>query len=181
MKSGMTQSKIMNIKPQFSQSQKNNLPKNYKVPNGFKTFLSAIKSEILDPRNRNSAECNLSPDKIAALKKLIVLQRQRIITIKACDKGAGIIILNFKDYMRACYEHLYSRLENKGEVSLNYYQNVEDVFLQRAKIEIISVLQQALENQLISSGEFQAMDPTDCDPARFYCNFKVHKQEKHRQ
>ena len=137
--------------------------------------MSAIKSEILDPRNRNSADSNLSPDKIAALKELIKLQRQRVITIKACDKGAGIIILNFKDYVIACYEHLYSRLENRGEIPLKYYQNVKDVFLQKAKIEIISVLQPALEYQLISTGEFQAMDPTDCDPARFYCNFKVHK------
>ena len=32
-------------------SHKNNLPKNYTVPQGLNTFLSAIKSEIIDPKN----------------------------------------------------------------------------------------------------------------------------------
>ena len=159
-------------------SQKRNLPKNYKVPNGVRTFLNSVKSELMDPRNRNSSECNLTTEKIAALKELITLQRERVITIKACDKGAGIIILNFKDYMRACYEHLYSSLENRGELPQNYYKMVDDIFLQRAKIEIISVLQEGFKNRQITDGEFQAMDPKDCDPGRFYCNFKVHKDHK---
>ena len=164
------------FKVSIFRSQKNNLPKNHKTPKGLKTFLNSIKSEILDPRNRNSAECNLNPEKIAALKELIKLQRERQIIIKACDKGAGIIILNFNDYMRACYEHLLSRLDRKGEEPKYYYKEVPDVFLSRAKIEIVSVLEEALENQHITQGEFQAMDPNDSDPARFYCNFKVHKE-----
>ena len=34
--------------------RKTNLPKNYATPKGLKTFLSSIRSEILDHRNRNS-------------------------------------------------------------------------------------------------------------------------------
>ena len=173
---GTVQKKDKNYQAPIFKVQKRNLPKNYNVPNGLKTFLSAIKSEILDPRNRNQSKCNLSPEQISALKELIKLQRERKITIKACDKGAGIIILNFKDYMIACYKHLYSRLEKTGNLPQNYYQQVDDIFLQKAKVDINLVLEEALLNQNITKAEFQAMDPTDCDPARFYCNFKVHKE-----
>ena len=157
-------------------SQKNNLPKNHKIPQGLKIFLNSVKSEILDPRNRNRAECNLTPEKISALKELIKLQRERKITIKACDKGAGIIILNFDDYLRACYDHLFSRLDRQGEIPEYYYKEVSVWFLEHAKLEIISVLQDAYEKQYITHGEIQSMNPEECDPARFYCNFKVHKK-----
>ena len=103
-------------KPSIFKAKKYNIPKNHKTPTGLKTFLNSVKSEILDPRNRTCAECNLTPGQINALKELIKLQRERQITIKACDKGSGIIILNFDDYMRAFYEHLFSRLEIRGEV-----------------------------------------------------------------
>jgi hypothetical protein len=65
-------------KPLFK-THKNNLPKNYTIPQGLKTFLSAVKSEIIDPRNRNSVPCNIPPQEIAALKELIRLQKERII------------------------------------------------------------------------------------------------------
>ena len=34
-------------------NQKRNLPKNHKTPKGLKIFLGAIKSEIMDQRNKN--------------------------------------------------------------------------------------------------------------------------------
>ena len=77
------------------QEQKTNMPKNYSIPEGLKVFLSSIKSEIQDPRNRNQVSCNIPQDELIALKELISLQKTRKIVIKACDKGAGLIILNF--------------------------------------------------------------------------------------
>ena len=61
------------------------------------TMLNSIRSEIMDPLNRNTENSNLPKVKIQALKELIRLQKERIIIIKAADKGAGIVILNFKD------------------------------------------------------------------------------------
>ena len=40
-------------------TNKTNLPKNHKTPEGLKTFLDSVKSEISDPRNKNKAKCNL--------------------------------------------------------------------------------------------------------------------------
>jgi hypothetical protein len=122
-------------KPIFK-TNKNNLPKNYTIPNDLKTFLAAVKSEITDPRNRNSVPCNIPPEEIAALKELIRLQKERIITIKACDKRAGIIILDFNEYLRACYMHLSSKQTQEDGTTQNRYE-ITDIFqIEKAKDEI---------------------------------------------
>ena len=53
----------------------------------------------------------ITPEELEALKELIRLQGEQIITIKACDKGAGVLIVDCKEYLHACYEHLYSMLK----------------------------------------------------------------------
>ena len=151
--------------------RKTNMPKNHKTPNALKTFLSAIKSEIMDPQNRNKEECNIPKDELEAMKHLIKLQKERKIIIKQCDKGAGIIIHNFKDYVKSCYEHLLSKTLQEDR----YYEQVEDIELIISKNKIRKVLEDGLNQQIISKEEFNAMDPDDKNPARFYCMSKIHK------
>ena len=67
------------------------MPKNYTTPQGLQIYLNAIKSDLLDPRNRNTASCNIPEEEIQALKALIKLQRDRVIKIMACDKGQGLL------------------------------------------------------------------------------------------
>ena len=160
-------------KPIFK-SQKFNLPKNHTTPQGLRTFLGAMKSELLDHRNRNQVESNVPHDEMQAIKTLIRLQRERVIIIKPCDKGAGVMIMDFNDYMRACYDHLLSRVEDGGPPQY-YYKQVDLLFLERAKIEINEVLTEARALEIITEEEFKAMIPFECEAARFYCNFKVHK------
>ena len=69
-------------------------------------MLISIRSEIMDQKNCNQEKCNIPEEEVIAFKELIKLQKQRIITIKAADKGAIIVILDFKDYMKSCYDHL---------------------------------------------------------------------------
>ena len=69
-------------------------------------FLGAVKSELIDPENRNKVKNNISTEESDALKELIKLQKEQKIIIKPCDKGVGIIILDFEEYMRACHKHL---------------------------------------------------------------------------
>ena len=109
-------------KPIF-RTEKTNLPKSYSTPEDLKVFLNSIKSEITDPRNRNTTKPNLPEDEIQALKELQQMQRERKIVVKACDKGAGIIIVNFDDYLKTCYEHLTSRQTN-GQP---YYSQASDL------------------------------------------------------
>ena len=81
--------------------------------------------------NRNNTKCNLPVDEMTALKELIKLQRDRIIMIKPCDKGAGILILDFDTYMQACYEHLLETHTNTHGEEVKYYEQVDDFALQR--------------------------------------------------
>ena len=55
-------------KPIFK-THKTNFPKNYSSPASLKMFLSSIKSEIMDPRNRQVEESNLPPEEVKALKE----------------------------------------------------------------------------------------------------------------
>ena len=162
-------------KPIFKK-KKNNLPKNHTTPAGLKTFLNSIKSEIMDPRNRDEAKCNLEPDELEALTKLIQLQRERKIIIKAADKGAGIVIVNFEDYMKSCYNHLLTSLPNQNseEAPKMSYSPVNEFALEDAKTKIIEVLDEALEANIISREEYTEKNPDNKDPAKFYCNYKVH-------
>ena len=156
-------------------THKTNYPKKYSSPEGLKIFLGSVKSEILDPRNRNNIPCNLPPDEIQALKELQELQRCRKIVIKACDKGAGIIILNFEDYLRSCYDHLTSK-QNDNEP---YYTQVTDLEFEQTKKRITNILKEGLHDGIINKAEFDAMKADDKKAGRFYMNFKVHKQHIH--
>ena len=120
---------------------KTNMLKNYSIPEGLKIFLSSIKSELQDHRNRNSVKCNIPQDELHALKELMHLQTERKIVIKACDKGAGLIVLNSKDYMKECYIHLNSKHSNGKP----YYSEFDDIDLDLAKNRIKNILDKALE------------------------------------
>ena len=146
-------------------TKKSNLPQNHTTPQGLKTFLGCIKSEIMDHKNRQQIQSNLPPDEIQAVKELIRLQRDRVIVIKACDKGAGLILLNFKDYMNACYEHLLSRIETKNNQPQYYYKQVDCLFLEKAKINIEDVLIEAHSLDFLTKNEYNIMNPRDCEPA----------------
>ena len=126
--------------------EKDNLPKNYTVPEDLKTFLSAVTSEIQDPRNRITEQSNLPQDEQQALKELEKLQKEKHIVIKACDKGAGIIILDYNEYVKACYIHLTSS-QSEGNP---YYTQVDALEVERSKAQIEYTLLEALKNNIIS-------------------------------
>ena len=149
----------------------------HSTPEGLRTFLNAVKSDLLDPRNRNKEDCNLPIDELNALKDLINLQKDRQIVVKACDKGAGIIILDFNDYVKACYEHLVSETAD-GQP---YYIKVNELEIERAKDDIEKILKEGLEKEILSKSEFDAMSVENKGPGRFYCNFKMHKKHDHKQ
>ena len=60
-------------------------------------------------KSRQKVKSNITEEEKEALKELIRLQKERQIVIKPCDKGAGIIVLDFSEYMRACLENYYKK------------------------------------------------------------------------
>ena len=129
----------------------------------------------MDPHNRNKVKSNISQEETEALKQLVKLQRERQIVIKPCDKGAGIIILDFEEYRRAALEHLNA----KTITGDNYYKKVDESVLKEAKVKITDIVKEAYDNDIISHEEYSAMVPKVDEtpvPGRFYCTFKVHKK-----
>ena len=154
--------------------KKSNLPKNYATPIGVKNFLAAVKSEITDPKNRNKVNMNLTAEEIKAMTYLIELQKERRIVIKPCDKGSGIMIIKYEDYVNACKEHLKDEIKY-GKDSKPYYMKVEQDMLETAKYKIKKVLEEGFDNEILSKEEFEVMDPFTKRPGTFYATFKVHK------
>ena len=163
-------------KPGIFKKKKSNFPKDHHPPKALKDFISATRSELEDPQNRNkNIHPNITSDEAQALSELINLQKNRVITIKECDKGGGIIILDTDEYIRSCNQHLSSKLKNSDGSESPYYCKVGEEFLEKAKSEILNVLKRAADDKIISSEEFDGMDPTGKGAATFYQLFKVHK------
>ena len=101
-----------------------------------------------------------------ALLKLQTLQKERQIVIQACDKGAGVIILDFDEYLKACYDHLTSEVA-PGQP---YYSPVNDLEVERTKAKIIELIKEGQEKEIISKTEYGEMNPDETGPGRFYCN-----------
>ena len=66
-----------------------------------------MKSELMDPKNRNKTQRNLPELDFEALKELVKIQEERKIVVKPCDKGAGIMIPNFEDYLNLLNTHIF--------------------------------------------------------------------------
>ena len=109
---------------------------------------------------------------------LLNFKKNKVITIKPCDKGAGIIILDFEAYITSCNNHLKSEQLQPDGSRKPFYSKVDLPTLDTAKTKILSLLQEALQNGYISKDEFQAMDRSEKTPGRFYELFKVHKQHE---
>ena len=97
--------------------------------------------------------------------------------IKACDKGAGIIILKYIEYAKACYKHLTSSQSGWNP----YYLQVDALEVERSEIQTKNTLLVALEKNIILEDESHAINAKDIEASRFYCNFKVHKKNEHGQ
>ena len=120
-----------------------------------------------DPMNRNKVRPNLPPDELKGLTELVQLQKDRIITIKPCDKGAGVIILDFEAYMSSCYKHLGSEQKQEDGSTKQYYAKVDENKLEEIKEDIRKLVEEGYENEYLTKSEFVAMDSTTNGAGKF--------------
>ena len=167
------------IPPVFKE-EKTNLPRNHPLPKGLQKFSNTVEcnlqdksqwnKEHLDPKNSN-----ISSEEVSALKELVKLQRDRIIVIKPCDKGSGIIVMDFDKYMSSCTDHLDSEQTLPDGSKMPYYVPTSEAEFVKAKKCIVDILKHGKSEGWISQNEFRAMDPSTFSPARFYMIYKIHK------
>jgi hypothetical protein len=94
------------IVPTVFPREKSNLPPKGGTP--LNNFLIGVKSELMGT-HLNKVRPNIPKEESEALDQLIKLQKECQIVIKPCDKGAGIIICNYNDYISSCEKDLASK------------------------------------------------------------------------
>ena len=163
-------------KPPLFKQRKSSFSRNHRPPKGLQDYLTAVKSELMDPKNRHQAKSNITEGEKEALKQLVKLQKDRTIVIRPCDKGAGIIIFDFEKYIRACKNHLESTTNTGGK----YYVKADTKILAEARDKIENIVKEGFDNDILNKGEYKAMLPEEhAKPGRFYATFKVHKDYTH--
>ena len=78
-------------------------------------------------------------------------------------------------FFKAANEHLLSQHELENGDKINFYSKVEADDVDKAKYNIIKILQEAFDNDIISKEEYEAMDQSAYNVGIFYMNFRVHK------
>ena len=157
------------VVPVVFPKEKSNLPPKGGAP--LNNFLIGVKSELTGTQ-LNKVRSNIHKDESEALKELIKLQKECQIVIKPCDKGAGIIICDFTDYVKSCEKDLTScSVDNQP-----HYSKITTKDLEVAKSKIETTLKKAHLTQQISSSEYKEMSPMEKNPGKFYQIFKVHKK-----
>ena len=140
--------------------------RNHRAPKGLQEYLDAVKSDLMDPKNRNKSKYNLLDEEKEALKELVKLQNERVIVIRPCDKGAGIIILDFNEYINACERHL----ESQTDTGDNYYIKVNETVLQTAQDKILNIVNEGYDNNILSKERSLSHDPCrKCCSRTFLC------------
>jgi hypothetical protein len=147
-------------KPEIFPREKSNLPPN--TSSAVKTFLGSVKSEI-SGSIYNKTHSNISKAEREALSTLVKLQRNCIIVIKPCDKGAGIIICDFKKYVDSSEKEL-----NSTTIDVNkYYKEITELNVTKSKEVIDNTLKKALDTNQISKTEYDAMIASEKTPGKF--------------
>ena len=99
--------------------------------------------------------------------------------IKRCDKGAGIIVLDYQEYVNACNAHLNSRQTLPNGTTNPYYTRANSNNVEEAKTKSSNLLEEARDNDIITKEESKEMCPQGKNVSKFYCTFKVHKEHDH--
>ena len=173
-------SQNQNYTPPLFKTDKSNLPVG-PSPRYLTAFLNATETNLCDKTNWNKKLLNpkirnIPDDEYKALLNLRKLQNDRIITIKPADKGSGICIIDYQDYVESCNIHLNSTQPQENSLPpLPYYSPANENLIKKAKKEILSVLEEGKKEGWLTNPEFKAMDPSDCRIGKFYQIFKVHK------
>ncbi|XP_070549126.1 uncharacterized protein [Ptychodera flava] len=127
-------------------------------------FLSAVEQDIVNEDNWRQTYDNIDPDERLAIKQL---RNNNAITIKAADKGNGIVVMDTQDYINKCLEHLNNT---------NYYQTLDQDPTEIYTKELQTKIRRWLQKNWITNDTAKKLFPKEPSAGHFYGLPKVHKQ-----
>ena len=82
-----------------------------------------------------------------------------------------MIVLNFEDYMKSCMSHLEEKQHDHETGTNNYYEKVDNAAFERSKMALQALLDEGLDNEILSKAKYEAMCPGSKKCDNFYANF----------
>ncbi len=101
----------------------------------------------------------------AEKQAIVELVENKHILIKPADKGAGVVVMNTRDYIFEAKRQLYS----------NAYKPSNKEFLQYANLEVLKTLFNMLTTGSIDKRRHKYLSCTSPKPGKFYLLPKIHK------
>lgn len=125
-------------------------------------FPEVVSRDLRDLRQNIDHSCNLSPEQQA----LMSLERNNKIIIKSPDKAGNIVVLNSSVYREMCLAILRDT---------NCYEILPESATRQYRNKLKSILDEALQNRVISIQEHGFLLPENPVVATFYGLHKIHK------
>ena len=84
-------------------------------------------------------------------------------------------MLDFDDYMKAAQKHLSATSESENGEQIPFYTKVPPEAVEEVAKKVNNIITEALNNDIITAEEGEAMSAGVKSVGKFYMNFKVHK------
>ncbi|XP_070548154.1 uncharacterized protein [Ptychodera flava] len=127
-------------------------------------FLNAVEDEVLNSQNWKKTYDNISKDERIALQQLT---NREDLTIKAADKGGGIVVMDTSWYIDKCNDHLQNQ---------SFYKELDhdptDLYIG----ELENKVRKWEKNKWISRDIASKLIPKEPKPGHFYGLPKIHKE-----
>ena len=158
-------------------SNKTNFPVS-RASSQLRMYLNSIHSDVVgscSKRHETKKKYNLSREERAAIQSLKEAQSSGTITIKECDKGGGVCIMNTEDYVNEMNTQLTTVFKNNDETESHFYTPVTKDVLEKKRKEISKFINDGCTASIISKTDLEIMEPNGT-PGRLYGIPKIHKK-----
>ncbi|XP_070548155.1 uncharacterized protein [Ptychodera flava] len=127
-------------------------------------MLTAVEDEVLNSQNWKKTYDNISKDERIALQQLT---NREDLTIKAADKGGGIVVMDTSWYIDKCKDHLQNQ---------SFYKELDHDPTDLYICELENKVRKWEKNKWISRDIASKLIPKEPKPGHFYGLPKIHKE-----
>lgn len=169
-------SESMSYKKEPWRKSKTNLP--LSAPSAdLSTMLNGSLACVLGS-DLNKIQTNLPVNEKRALDKLVLLQKERHITLKPTDKTGGVAVFNTDDYIKGMESLLHTKFTDSDGIDHPFFQPLNAMEADQMQFndleELKSEVKKAKDANIITSEVADWLVPEDYAPGRLYGLSKDH-------